>query len=143
MENPSETPTPRRPAADVSEQEFEEFVAEGLDLVPSELMDRLSNVVFLVEEEPRPDQLDPEAEACDCGCSGDLLGLYEGTPLTERTEWWAAGSLPDVITIFRGPTLRFCEFADEVAEEVAVTVVHEIAHHFGIEDDELHELGWS
>ena len=72
----------------------------------------------------------------------DLLGLYEGVALTERDGWWAAGSLPDRITIFRRPTLAICETTEEVVEEVAITVVHEIAHHFGIDDDRLHELGW-
>lgn len=130
---PFDDPTlPRRPANEVDPEEFENLVSEGLDLVPSELMDRLENVVFLVEEEPRPEQ-----------GGDDLLGIYEGTPLTERDGWWDAGSLPDAITVFRGPTLRYCEYADEVAEEVAVTVVHEIAHHFGIDDDQLHELGWA
>lgn len=123
----------RRRATHVTEEEFEELVSDGLDLVPSELMEQLDNVVFLVEEEPRPEQ----------GGGGDLLGIYEGTPLTERDGWWASGSLPDAITIFRGPTLRHCAYADEVAEEVAVTVIHEIAHHFGIDDDQLTELGWA
>jgi len=125
-------PPLRRLAREVTPEEFEELVADGLDLVPEELMRQVDNVVFLVEEEPRPDQ-----------GGGDLLGIYEGTPLTERDGWWAAGSLPDAITIFRGPTLRHCEFADEVAEEVAITVIHEIAHHFGIDDEELHDLGWA
>ena len=123
----------RRRAAQVTEDEFEELVSDGLDLVPGELMEQLDNVVFLVEEEPRPDQ----------GGGAELLGIYEGTPLTERDGWWASGSLPDAITIFRGPTLRHCDYADEVAEEVAVTVIHEIAHHFGIDDDQLAELGWA
>ena len=115
----------------MSRAEFEAAVAEGLDLIPAELSRHIDNVVVLVEDEPPPETED-----------GDLLGLYEGTPLTERGEWWAAGSLPDRITIFRNPTLRICESAEEVAEEVAVTVVHEIAHHFGIDDERLHELGW-
>ena len=109
---------------------FELCVADGLDLVPPDLAALMDNVVVLVADEP------PDGE------ERDLLGLYEGTPLTERDSWWAAGSLPDRITIFRLPTLAFCESAEEVAEEVAVTVVHEIAHHFGIDDDRLHELGW-
>jgi predicted Zn-dependent protease with MMP-like domain len=117
---------------EMSREEFEEAVADGLDLIPAELARHISNVVILVEDEPPTDSDDP-----------DLLGLYEGTPLTERGEWWAAGSLPDRITIFRNPTLRFCESTDEVAEEVAVTVIHEIAHHFGIDDARLHELGWA
>ena len=118
------------PVVEMSEQEFEDAVADGLDLLPEELARVMSNVVVLVEAEPPDD------------AEGDLLGLYEGTPLTERDSWWAAGSLPDRITVFRGPTLRACESREEVAEEVAVTVVHEVAHHFGIDDDRLHELGW-
>lgn len=127
----SPPPLRRRRGSKVSEAEFEELVSDGLDLVPSELMEQLDNVVFLVEAEPRPDQ-----------GGSDLLGIYEGTPLTERDGWWGAGSLPDAITIFRGPILRYCRYADEVAEEVAVTVIHEIAHHFGIDDDQLDSLGW-
>lgn len=112
----------------MSEKEFEEAVADALDLVPQELLDLMDNVVFFVEDEPPPD--DP-----------DLLGVYDGTPLTERDLTWG-GTMPDRITIFRGPTLRMCRNREEVVDEVAVTVVHEIAHHFGIDDERLHELGW-
>jgi predicted Zn-dependent protease with MMP-like domain len=114
---------------EMTREEFEAAVSDALDLVPAELAQHLDNVVVLVEEEPPPD--DPE-----------LLGLYEGTPLTERDGWWASGSLPDRITVFRAPILRLCEDPDEVVDEVAITVVHEIAHFFGIDDDRLHELGW-
>jgi predicted Zn-dependent protease with MMP-like domain len=72
----------------------------------------------------------------------DLLGLYEGIALTERDTSYA-GSLPDAITIYRDALLDVCETEDEVVEEVAVTVIHEIAHHFGIDDERLHELGWA
>lgn len=115
---------------EMSPEEFEEAIADALDQIPPELAAQMDNVVILVEAEP------PRGE------DGGLLGLYEGTPLTERDSWWAAGSLPDRITIFRGPTLRMCDSREEVVEEVAVTVVHEIAHHFGIDDERLHELGW-
>lgn len=108
--------------------EFEEAVGDALDLVPTELMDQLDNVVFLVEDEPPED--DPE-----------LLGVYDGTPLTERDQAWG-GAMPDRITIFRGPLLRMCEDREELLDEIAVTVVHEIAHHFGIDDQRLHDLGW-
>jgi predicted Zn-dependent protease with MMP-like domain len=118
----------------MTREAFEEAVSEALDLIPQELAEKMDNVVVLVEDEPTEEQLDGEE---------DLLGIYEGTPLTERDSWWAAGSLPDRITIFRGPTLRMCESEDEVVEEVAITVVHEVAHHFGIGDARLHELGWA
>lgn len=109
-------------------REFEEAVGDALDEVPPELMALLDNVVFLVEDEPPAE--DP-----------DLLGVYDGTPLTERGDGWA-GALPDRITIFRGPLTRMCEDRDELLDEIAVTVVHEIAHHFGIDDERLHALGW-
>ena len=114
---------------EMSREEFEEAVSDALDEVPEELTAMMSNVVVLVEDDAPVD--DP-----------DLLGLYEGIPLTERGDWWAAGALPDRILVFRNPTLRFCSTREEVVEEVAVTVVHEIAHHFGIDDAALHELGW-
>jgi predicted Zn-dependent protease with MMP-like domain len=115
----------------MSREAFEQAVGDALDLIPPALAAQMENVVVLVEDEP------PEGE------EPDLLGLYEGVALTERGEWWAAGSLPDRITIFRNPTLAVCDTVEEVVEEVAVTVVHEIAHHFGIDDDRLHELGWA
>jgi len=114
----------------MSRAEFEDAVRDALDLIPPELAEKMDNVVVLVEDDAPED--DPE-----------LLGLYEGVALTERDEWWAAGSLPDRITIYRNPTLAMCESVEEVVEEVAVTVVHEVAHHFGIDDDRLHELGWA
>jgi predicted Zn-dependent protease with MMP-like domain len=113
----------------MSREDFEAAVASALDEIPAELARLMDNVVVLVEDDPPDD--DP-----------DLLGLYEGTPLTERDGWWASGSLPDRITIFRRPTLAACATAAEVVEEVRVTVIHEIAHHFGIADGRLHELGW-
>ncbi|MGL5864638.1 MAG: metallopeptidase family protein [Dermatophilaceae bacterium] len=113
----------------ISEAEFDVIVRDALDGVPSELLAMLDNVVFLVDEEPPADE-------------PDLLGLYEGTPLTDRGELWTAGSLPDRITLFRGPLTRMCEDIADLTDEIAVTVVHEIAHHFGIDDDNLHRLGW-
>jgi len=113
----------------MSREEFEDAVRDALDEIPEELAEQMDNVVVLVEDTPPPD--DP-----------DLLGLYEGVPLTERGEAWATGALPDRITVYRLPTLALCESRDEVVDEVAVTVVHEIAHHFGIDDERLHELGW-
>jgi predicted Zn-dependent protease with MMP-like domain len=113
---------------DMGRERFEELVGEALDEVPVELLAMMNNVVFMVEDLP-PDG------------SYDLLGLYEGTALTDRG-WDYAGVLPDRITIYRLPTLRVCETETDVVDEVAITVVHEIAHHFGIDDHRLHELGW-
>jgi len=117
-------------SVDLALAEFEAAVSDALDQVPPELAALMDNVVVLVEEMPPADQ--PQ----------DLLGLYEGTPLTERDGWYA-GVLPDRISVFRRPTLEVCDSREEVVEEVLVTVVHEIAHHFGIDDDRLHELGWA
>lgn len=113
----------------MSEADFEAAVGDALDSVPAELMKLLDNVVFLLEQEPPP--LDPH-----------LLGLYEGTPLTARDGGWAAGSLPDRITLFQGPLSRMCTDREDLLDEIAVTVVHEIAHHFGIDEATLHRLGW-
>lgn len=115
---------------DMSREDFEIAVGDALDLIPQELMDQVDNCVILVEEEP-PDDVDP-----------DTLGLYDGTPITERDNWWG-GVLPDRIFIYRGPLSRMCESEEELVEEITVTVIHEVAHHFGIDDDRLHELGWS
>ncbi|WDZ85944.1 metallopeptidase family protein [Micromonospora cathayae] len=113
---------------EMSREHFEELVADALDEVPEELLALMSNVVILVEEDSPPGE--PE-----------LLGLYEGHALTERG-WDYSGVLPDRILIYRRPILRICDSDEDVVEEVAVTVVHEIAHHFGIDDERLHELGW-
>lgn len=108
--------------------EFEELVAQALDTLPADVAAMMQNVVVVVEDEAPAD--DP-----------DLLGVYSGIPLTERDEMYA-GSLPDHITIFRGSLLEMCSSAQEVVDEVRITVVHEIAHHFGIDDARLHDLGY-
>jgi len=108
---------------------FDALVDQALDGIPDELASLVRNVVVLVEDEP------PEDEA-------DLLGLYEGVALTER---WGEPmmELPDRIFVFRGPLLDMCESEEELVEEVRITVVHEVAHHFGIDDDRLHDLGYA
>jgi predicted Zn-dependent protease with MMP-like domain len=114
---------------DMSRERFEELVSDALDTVPPELVALVDNVVVLVEDDAPAD--DP-----------DLLGLYDGIALTERDTMYSA-VMPDRITVFRNPTLQMCETEEEVVEEVRITVVHEIAHHFGIDDDRLHELGYA
>ncbi|KZS53384.1 hypothetical protein A4G26_03625 [Mycobacterium kansasii] len=109
-------------------QRFDELVSDALDLIPPELAAAMDNVVILVADRHPDDH--------------DLLGLYEGIALTERDSDYA-GTLPDAITIYRDALLDVCESADEVVDQVAITVIHEIAHHFGIDDARLDELGWA
>ncbi|MDF2052039.1 metallopeptidase family protein [Arthrobacter sp. Cr_A7] len=118
----------------MSAHDFEAAVSDALDSIPDKLARAMDNVAVFIEDDyvPGPGE-DPDTV---------LLGVYEGVPLTERDSWWDAGSLPDRITIFREPILEICASREDVIHEVAVTVVHEIAHHFGISDDRLHELGW-
>jgi predicted Zn-dependent protease with MMP-like domain len=115
---------------DVPPERFDALVADALDRIPESLAAVVDNVVVLVEEEPPDDEPD------------DLLGLYDGIALTERDSRYA-GSLPDRILIFRGPLLDYCDTEEQLVEEVRITVVHEVAHHFGISDARLHELGWA
>jgi predicted Zn-dependent protease with MMP-like domain len=116
-------------------QDFYELVERALEGLPPELAQLLDNVAIVVED--WPDYSTPLVS----GEEDDVLyGLYEGVPLTERTTGYY-GFLPDKITIFRGPLER--DFAqDEREEQVRITVVHEIAHHFGFDEDRIEELGW-
>ncbi|MEV4595950.1 metallopeptidase family protein [Amycolatopsis sp. NPDC049253] len=106
---------------------FEELVSEALDQVPPKFADAMDNVVVLVEE------FNDE--------SPTILGLYHGVALTRRTTDYG-GVLPDRISIYRRPILWMCSSEAEVVEQVLITVMHELGHHFGLDDDRLHELGW-
>ena len=108
---------------------FEALVNQALDDIPDELAQLISNVVVLVEDDPPPD--DPT-----------LLGLYDGVALTDRYGDYGM-ELPDRIFVFRNPLLEMCESEEELVDEVRITVVHEIAHHFGIDDARLHDLGYA
>ena len=108
---------------------FDRLVEEALDSLPAEIIARVQNVVVLIEEHAPPE--DP-----------DLLGVYDGVALTERAANHA-GDLPDRILLFRHNLLALCETPDQLADEVRITVVHEIAHHFGIDDARLDELGYA
>ena len=110
----------------VSPARFEEMVEAALDSLPEELGRLMSNVAVMVQHEPGPP---------------GLLGLYEGIPLTSRTTGYA-GVLPDRITIYHLAICAVCETEDEVVDQVRRTVVHEVGHHFGIDDARLTELGW-
>jgi predicted Zn-dependent protease with MMP-like domain len=112
---------------DVPLERFEDLVADALDGLPEELGRRMDNVVVSVRDRPPVP---------------GLLGLYEGVPLTARAEYGGL-VLPDRITVFRLPICARCRTEEEVVEQVRITVVHEVAHHFGIDDDRLDELGWA
>ncbi|WP_054686947.1 metallopeptidase family protein [Microbacterium sp. No. 7] len=108
---------------------FEDLVANELELLPAAMLDGLENVVFVVEDRPEDGSL-------------DLLGLYDGLALTERDRY-GFGDLPDRIIVYREPHLHACDDAAELRDEVHTTLVHEIAHFYGIDDERLHELGWA
>lgn len=112
---------------DVPLARFEALVAGAVDALPVDLAGHLQNVAVVIEDYPPP--------------GAWLLGLYEGVPLTERGSWYS-GVMPDRISIFRVPILAMCHTEADVVREVHITVVHEIAHHFGIDDDRLHALGY-
>jgi predicted Zn-dependent protease with MMP-like domain len=113
---------------DVAMERFEELVGEALDGIPEELGALMENVAVFVEEGSTRSR---------------LLGLYQGVPLTARDSGYGiGGGMPDRITIFRKPILAICRTEDDVVAQVRRTVIHEVGHHFGIDDKRLHELGW-
>lgn len=113
---------------DVPIERFEELVADALDGIPRALGELIDNVAVFVEER---------------STSRNLLGLYEGVPLTARGDHYGiGGGMPDRITIFRLPICAISATEDDVVRQVQVTVIHEVGHHFGISDSRLRELGW-
>lgn len=114
---------------ELSPEEFEKIVIDELDELPDEMVDGLENLVFVTEDRPADGTL-------------DLLGLYEGVALTERDQY-GFGELPDRIVLYREPLLAIAADLDELRDEIHITLVHEIAHYYGIDDDELHRLGWA
>ncbi len=118
------------PALDLDAAAFEALVVDELDQLPDDMVEGLDNVVFVVEDRPEDGSL-------------DLLGLYEGVALTERGQY-GFGELPDRIILYREPLLAAAEGSLEtLRDEIHITLVHEIAHFYGIDDDELHRLGWA
>lgn len=111
---------------EIAPEAFEDLVVDALDDLPEELASMMDNVAVVVDHDTGP---------------GELMGLYEGIPLTERDDYGGFAA-PDCITIFRRSICESCDTSEEVKEEVRTTVVHEVAHHFGIDDARLHELGW-
>ena len=114
---------------ELDSEAFEQLVIDELDALPDDMIDGLDNVVFVTEDRPEDGSL-------------DLLGLYDGVALTERGQY-GFGELPDRNILSREPLLAVCETLDELKDEIHVTLVHEIAHFYGISDEQLHELGWA
>ena len=114
---------------DMDADTFEALVGEVFDSLPDDMVDGLVNVAIVIEDRPEDGSL-------------DLLGIYEGVALTERDRY-GFGELPDRIVLFREPLLDICDDLDQLRDEIHVTLVHEIAHFYGIDDDELHRLGWA
>lgn len=114
---------------ELTSDEFEKIVIDELDELPDEMVDGLENLVFVTEDRPADGSL-------------DLLGVYEGVALTDRGQY-GFGELPDRIVLYREPLLAVAETLDELRDEIHITLVHEIAHYYGIDDDELHRLGWA
>jgi predicted Zn-dependent protease with MMP-like domain len=119
----------------VDAERFEQLVSDALDSLPPELGELMENVAVLVEDWPSSEQLG--------GSSGTLLGLYEGIALTSRSPLSYSGVMPDRITVFQGPISKHAHNEHELVELVRTTVIHEVAHHFGISDERLDELGWT
>ncbi len=117
-----------RPVMEMSLDDFEQLVTDELDLLPDEMVDGLDNVVFVVEDEPED--------------GSDLFGVYDGIAATERGQY-GFGELPDRIVLFRKQHLAECDTVEELRDEVHTTLVHEIGHFYGIDDERLHELGWA
>jgi predicted Zn-dependent protease with MMP-like domain len=113
----------------LDEAAFEALVVDELDLLPDEMVDGLDNIVFVTEARPEDGSL-------------DLLGLYDGTALTDRDRY-GFGELPDRIVLYREPLLAIAEDLEDLKDQIHVTLVHEIAHYYGIDDEQLHELGWA
>jgi predicted Zn-dependent protease with MMP-like domain len=116
-------------------EHFRHLVADALDEIPEELGSLMENVAVFVEDWPTSEQL--------AGRRGTLLGLYQGVDLTRRSPLSYGAVMPDRITIFRGPISRLAVSEDELVHLVTTTVIHEVAHHFGISDERLGELGWA
>lgn len=122
-------------AVELGEREFEQLVADALDSIPETLGRQMQNVAVTVADWPTAEQLG--------GRAGTLLGLYQGVDLTRRSPLSYGAAMPDRITIFRGPITRLANDEADLVRIVTTTVIHEVAHHFGISDARLDELGWA
>ena len=123
----------------MTDDEFEAAVQDALDSIPDAFLEALDNVMVTVQNEPNACQ---RMSSGSEGPSGEILGLYEGVALTQRGEWYGEGEMPDVVTIFKGPHERCFNSRERIVEEIRRTVVHEIGHHFGMDDAALRKIGY-
>ena len=126
--------------ARLTDEEFENAVQSAIDSLPDEFLDELENVAIIVADEPEAQDLEGDGLFTE---DGDLLGLYDGVSLLERDGSYGFNDYPDTITIFKGPHERLSDDRDIVLEEIRVTVIHEIAHYFGMDEDQVDEMGYA
>ncbi len=128
----------------MTDDEFEAVISEALDEMPERFVRALDNVGIAMQDEPDGDQLDIAEYGTSDEESGELLGLYEGLPLTERgVDYGSFGAdAPDVITIFKGPHERSFDSRAQIVSEIKKTVIHEIGHYFGLDEEQLHAMGY-
>ena len=112
---------------EISQDAFESLVEDALGALPEQLVAGLDNLIFVIEDEPED--------------GSETLGVYDGVALTERDEY-GFGQLPDRIVVFQGPLTRMCVDEAELYEEIWITLIHELGHYHGIDEEALHELGW-
>lgn len=127
----------------MTDDEFEAAIDEALDELPPKFLKSLSNIGIAMEDEPSEDDLDQAEYGTEDAASGELLGLYTGVPITERGEDYGefGADLPDFITIFKGPHERAFSSREEIVREIKKTVVHEIGHYFGMDEESLQRVG--
>ena len=127
----------------LTDEEFELAIQDALDSIPQDLIDSMENVVVLVRDEPTPEEL-ADAELGTEAEDGDLLGIYDGIPLTERGNDYGNcyGDIPDTIVIFKGPHERLEGTKDDILDEVFTTVIHEVGHYFGMTEEQIAEMGF-
>lgn len=123
----------------MTDEEFESAVQDAIDSLPDAFLQALDNIMITVRNEPTARQ---RMSSSTEGPGGEILGLYEGVALTQRGEWYGEGEMPDVVTVFKGPHERCFNSRERIVEEIRKTVVHEIGHHFGMDDAALRRIGY-
>ena len=124
----------------LTDEEFEDAVMSAIDSIPEEFLDELENVAITIADEPEDEDLEGDGVFAD---NGEMLGVYDGLSLAERDLGYGLGDYPDTITVFKGPHERLCHSRAQAIEEIRKTVVHEIAHYFGMDEDQVDEMGYA